>query len=209
MNFYQNYVRLCNQLGKSPSRVAIEIGSSKAAVNRWKNGSMPTDATLQKLVEHFGVSINELTGEYMPPTVTDDIVTFPVLGEVAASYGHIAIQEFTGETVDIPKAWLKGRNREDYFTLRISGDSMYPMYQDGDIVLVLKQSTMDRSGQIGVVLYDDDCSTLKRVEYIMGEDWMRLSPINPNYPPVTIRGESLEHCKILGIPKYLVRRISD
>ena len=84
---------------------------------------------------------------------------------------------------------------------------MYPTYQDGDLVLVLKQSTMDHSGQIGVVIYDDDKATLKRIEYVMGENWMRLIPINTQYPPVTIRDERLEHCRVLGIPKKLIRNI--
>ena len=38
---------------------------------------------------------------------------------------------------------------------------------------------------------------------------MRLVPLNPNYPPVTIEGERLEHCRILGIPRLLIRRIKD
>lgn len=63
MNFYERFVCLCNKVGKTPSRVAMEIGLSKPTVNRWKNGSCPTDATAMKIAEYFGVSIQELTGE--------------------------------------------------------------------------------------------------------------------------------------------------
>lgn len=63
MNFYNNFVRLCNSVGKSPSRVVLDIGGTKSAITRWKNGSNPTDATAMKLAEYFGVSIEELTGE--------------------------------------------------------------------------------------------------------------------------------------------------
>ena len=63
MNFYENFIGLCNKAGKTPSRVAIEVGLSKPTVNRWKNGSTPTDATAMKVAEYFGVSIQELTGE--------------------------------------------------------------------------------------------------------------------------------------------------
>jgi SOS-response transcriptional repressor LexA len=66
---------------------------------------------------------------------------------------------------------------------------------------------MNHSGQIGVVVYDDDKATLKRVEYVMGEDWMKLSPINPQFPPVIVRDEALEHCRVLGIPKLVIRKI--
>ena len=63
MNFYERFVGLCNKVGKTPSRVAVEVGLSKPTVNRWKNGSTPTDATAMKIAEYFGVSIQELTGE--------------------------------------------------------------------------------------------------------------------------------------------------
>ena len=63
MNFYERFVGLCNKVGKTPSRVAVEVGLSKPTVNRWKNGSTPTDATAMRIAEYFGVSIQELTGE--------------------------------------------------------------------------------------------------------------------------------------------------
>ena len=63
MNFYNNFVRLCNSVGKSPSRVVLDVGGTKSAITRWKNGGNPTDATAMKIAEYFGVSIQELTGE--------------------------------------------------------------------------------------------------------------------------------------------------
>lgn len=63
MNFYERFIALCNKVGKTPSRVALEIGLSKPTVNRWKHGSSPTDATAMKIAEYFGVSVQELAGE--------------------------------------------------------------------------------------------------------------------------------------------------
>ena len=81
MNFYNNFVKLCNSVGKSPSRVVLEIGGTKSAITRWKNGSSPTDATAMKLAEYFGVSVEELTGE----TRLGD-----ALYEVARDHGLVA-----------------------------------------------------------------------------------------------------------------------
>lgn len=64
--FYDNFVKACNLHNKSPSAVAIDIGISKATVTGWKNGSMPSDATLRKLADYFGVSPEELTGSTGP-----------------------------------------------------------------------------------------------------------------------------------------------
>lgn len=61
VGFYNNFIRLCNLADKSPSRVAIEIGTSKPSVTRWKNGSMPSDATIQKIADYFEVSVSALT----------------------------------------------------------------------------------------------------------------------------------------------------
>ena len=61
--FYDNYVRLCNSVHKSPSAVAIEIGIAKPTVSRWKSGSTPNHATAVKVADYFGVSVSELTAE--------------------------------------------------------------------------------------------------------------------------------------------------
>lgn len=63
MTFYENYVSLCNRIGKAPSAVALEIGLSKPAVFRWKNGGTPTDATAKKVADYFGVTVERLFSE--------------------------------------------------------------------------------------------------------------------------------------------------
>ena len=146
------------------------------------------------------------------PTITEDVVSFPVLGDVAAGYDRLAVMNDVemGEKIDIPRSYLRGRPASDYFVLKVCGDSMWPMYLDGDKVLVLHQSTMNRSGEIGVVVYGDEAATLKKIEYTMGEDWMRLVPLNLNkYQPELIEGERLEHCRVLGIPRMVIREIVD
>ena len=52
--FYENYIKRCNRIDKSPSAVALDCGMSKTAVHGWKNkGNMPTDKNLQKLSDYF------------------------------------------------------------------------------------------------------------------------------------------------------------
>lgn len=62
MCFYTMFIELCNEANKTPSKVAMEIGVSKSAVTRWRCGSLPSDATLQKIAKYFGVSISDLLG---------------------------------------------------------------------------------------------------------------------------------------------------
>lgn len=60
MPFYENYIKLCNSIGKSPSAVAIELKLGKPSVTRWKNGTVPRDATVQKIADYFGITVDEL-----------------------------------------------------------------------------------------------------------------------------------------------------
>ena len=141
--------------------------------------------------------------------ITEDYTTFPVIGDIAAGFDHTAIENWEGETIDVPNSYLKGRSPSEFFVLCVKGNSMFPTYQENDKVLILRQATMNYSGQVGAIMYDDDCATLKRIEYKQGEDWLRLVAINPNYPAVVIENERLEHCRVLGIPQLLLREINE
>lgn len=63
MAFYENYVQLCNEVGKSPSAVAIELKLGKPSVSRWKTGTKPRDTTVLKVANYFGVTVEELMGK--------------------------------------------------------------------------------------------------------------------------------------------------
>ncbi len=200
------------RLGLTYQELADKAGMSKSTLQRYETGTIKNIpiARLQSLSSALEMDPNELIGiqpatDLPAPLVTDDVVTFPVLGEVAAGYDQLPGDNWTGDTIEIPRSYLHGRELSDFFVLKVKGNSMYPDYQEGDHVLILRQSTMDRSGQIGVIIYGDEASTLKRIEYVEGEDWMTLRPVNPQYPPVTIRDEALEHCTVLGVAKMVIR----
>ena len=213
MEMSEKIASLRKQYGLTLEEVGKSVGVGKSTVRKWETGdikNMRRDK-IAKLAEALHTTPAYLMGweddDYTAPTITDKIVTFPVIGEVAAGYEHIAAEDWTGETVEIPESYLHGRTRSDYFVLTVCGDSMYPLYMDGDKVLVLKQNTLDRSGQIGVIRYDGDKASLKKIEFVNGEDWLRMVPINPSYIPKEIKGADLEKCSIIGIPQLLLREI--
>ena len=195
------------------------LKTDRVMISKWETGfQTPMINTISCIAKFFKVSIDYLNGNQLlsdfdnrfpTPNITNSYVTFAVIGEVAAGYDSIAAEDWEGEKVDIPIEYLRGRSKEEFFVLKVKGDSMYPAYQEGDKVLVLKQSTLNYSGQVGVILYDDDYASLKKVEFKMGEDWLRMVPINPTHPIKKVEGENLEHCRILGIPKLLIREIDE
>ena len=194
------------------------LKTDRVMISKWETGfQTPVMNTVVMLAKFFNVSIDYLNGDessksdYInlpPPNITDDYTTFPVEVEIAAGYEHIALEDWEGDTVDISNDYLRGHNKSDFFVLRVKGDSMYPEYQDGDKVLVLKQPVVNYSGQVGVAVYDGELATLKKIEYTEGESWVRLVPINPAFPPKLIENEDLEYLRVLGIPKLIIREVN-
>lgn len=200
-------------------------------VNYEKDEREPNSEMLIKLSSFFGVSVDYLICRsktkspiypkqndkanadhqlsYNIPVITDNYVIYPVIGDVAAGYELVASEEWSGEKIEIPVSYLKGHNATDFFALQVKGNSMYPLYLNGDIVLVLKSSSVERSGNIGVVIYDDDNGTLKRIEFDDTHTWIRLSPVNPEYQPRELTGEKLDHCRIIGVPRLLIREVEN
>jgi transcriptional regulator with XRE-family HTH domain len=60
--FYDLYSELCKVKGVSLSRAAESMGLSRTSVVKWKAGSVPTGATLNKIAAYFGVSTDYLLG---------------------------------------------------------------------------------------------------------------------------------------------------
>ena len=60
MNFWENYTKFCETVGKSPSRVAMDCGLSNSVVTKWKRGAIPDGKTITKLSEYFDIPVDFL-----------------------------------------------------------------------------------------------------------------------------------------------------
>lgn len=58
--FKENFIKLCNKAGKTPTAVCAEIGLSNAAYSKWDEKSVPHRATLLKIADYFGVPVDTL-----------------------------------------------------------------------------------------------------------------------------------------------------
>ena len=72
MSFYDNYVRLCSLNGVSPSATAKKVGVDKSSVSRWAKGAEPRRQTVLRVADFFGVSVDELMGEDVSPTIKEE-----------------------------------------------------------------------------------------------------------------------------------------
>lgn len=115
----------------------------------------------------------------------------PIYGSISAGLGHyVEGDEFLGwESVD------EKYDTDDYFYLRVEGDSMSPKIDDGDLLLIKKQDSVD-SGDIAAFLVDGEDGFVKKVKY--DTDYITLISLNPAYEPMVFLGEDVLRVRVVG-----------
>ena len=67
--FYDTFLKLCNQTGKTQTTIGREIGINKTTISFWKNGrSEPSDRTIMKVADYFKVDYRALKEGRIVPT---------------------------------------------------------------------------------------------------------------------------------------------
>lgn len=121
-----------------------------------------------------------------------------VIGNVAAGTPSLAIEN-TEEIYPVPSSFLD--LGEQYFILKIKGNSMIKAgILNGDYILVKQQNTAV-NGDIVVVLINDS-ATVKT--FYKEDDYIRLQPENPSMKPII-----LKEVKILGLAKGVFRKLNN
>ena len=99
----------------------------------------------------------------------------PLIGKIAAGLPIEAIEEFA-EDIPAPPGT---KNPDDFFALRVEGDSMVDAgINDGDTVII-KKTNIAENGKIVVALIDNHEATLKR--YRKKANAIALESANPAY----------------------------
>lgn len=102
---------------------------------------------------------------------------------VSAGYGN-PLDEPPEEDIEIPDT---PENRKGDYVVRVSGNSMTPLFNDGDMVLVEKDARVEE-GEIGIFVLNGE-------SYIKKQGVDELISINPAYPPRPYsRSDSIQCC---------------
>lgn len=128
-------------------------------------------------------------------------IRIPVLGSIPAGIPMEMIEDIV-DWEDISEEMLKGGKQ--YFALKIKGDSMFPEYLNGDVIIVLKQDDCE-NGQDCVVAVNGDDATFKRV--FKTDNGITLQPLNNSYMPMFYSNDDVlnKPVKILGVVKQIRR----
>ena len=118
----------------------------------------------------------------------------PILGTVKAGYDYLAQENI----IDYIAFKVDGTDKENYYALNVVGDSMEPLFDDGDTVIVHKQDDF-RNGENCVVLINGDEATIKKV--YKGTTGLELKAINPYYPPRIFTEEEIKKLpvQVIGV----------
>jgi repressor LexA len=128
--------------------------------------------------------------------VERDVLTLPVLGEIAAGQ-PIEAYDDGAESLDVPRSM---QARDNSYVLRVRGKSMIDaLIDDGDYVVVQPQATA-RDGDIVVALLEDNGVTLKR--FFREDDRIRLQPANAEMEPIYASEVQIQG-KVVGVIRKL------
>lgn len=190
--------------GMTQVEVSKIIGISQNGYSDWETGKNRVDAvSLNKLADLYGVSVDYLLGGSETPTNT--VLRIPVLGSVPAGIPLEAIEDII-DWEEIPQSLASGE--KEYFALQVEGDSMYPDYLPGDIVIVQK-TPVCASGDDCVVYVNGYDATLKQVKLDEKHGTLTIVPKNPSYPPRTFSKEEIQSLPvtIAGVVVELRRKV--
>lgn len=207
-NFTTNLKYLRETKKISQQTIADKVGVDRSTIGYWENGKAdPTMANVVKLAEALNVDILTLIGSDLRIDndeiidISSDTIQIPVLGTIKAGVA-IEAQEDIIEYVDIPKEWTKGNKQ--YYGLQISGDSMFPKYQEKDIVIFLQTNDYESANKKDcAVMVNGFDATFKNITITDGG--ITLVPLNinnsDNYQPTFYSKEQIEQLpvKIIGI----------
>lgn len=160
-----------------------------------------SDEDLKTIAINLGTTVEYLTGETDDPLFHLSSVglstfsygpsgTRPVYGSTSAGRGVFAQQELLGQEPVDPEY-----DDEEYFWLQVKGDSMSPVLDDRDLVLVKKEAPVE-SNTLMVVVVDDTEGFIKKVTVL--EDTVTLWSFNPQYPPRVFGGSDIGRLRFVG-----------
>lgn len=191
--------------GFTQEQVADSLGIKKNTYANWEQSrAEPSIDMIFSICNFYDESFDEWLGlNNSTGRITLKAIRVPVLGRIPAGTPIDAIEDILDwEELD-PRQFSPDH---DYFALMVRGDSMYPEYLDGDIIIVQQAEDAD-SGKDVVAYVNGNEATLKRLyKYESGN--IELHAINPQYESKTYTPEEIEEIPVVirGIVKESRRK---
>lgn len=195
------------------SELSEKANIPKSAISQYLSGLYEAkQKSIFKLANVLDVSEGWLMGYDVPmkkdlntykvDKLGNSVIPIPILGTVKAGYNYLAQENWIG-TIDVETS-LVG-NGDEYFALKVHGDSMSPVLIEDDTVIIKKQNDFE-NGDIVVAIINGDEATIKKGK--KSDNSILLQPLNYNYEPLIFTKEEMKTIPvtIIGIVKQLKRK---
>lgn len=204
--FSRNLKRLMNENNIDRNTLCENLNFRYSTVSEWISAKKyPRIDKIEMLANYFNVKKSDLIEDRIPAESNaellpiNEIRMIPIFETVSAGFGAYA----SSDIVDYMPLFIESDyEAKDTLCIKVSGNSMYPKIEDGDIVQVHKQDIVD-SGQIAVVMIDNENGFVKKIE--LGSDYIELISINPEYSPKRFEKEEMNRVNIVGLVKKIIK----
>lgn len=180
----------------SASGLARKAGLDSTAFNKSKRTSAdgrprwPSTESLAKIIDATGASLDEFFALLDPAEGGPIRRTVPLLGFAQAGVGGFfedaGFPEGQGlDLVDLPQS-----ASDNAFALKVSGDSMLPLYRHGDVLVVERASAVRRGDR--VVVKTTDGEVMAKIVDKQTVDRIELLSLNRDHPDRVIESARLE-----------------
>ena len=190
---------LARRHGHSVSALAKLAGLDATAFNVSKRVSKdgrerwPSTESIAKILEATGESFDIFlngTGAFLQMSGTMPMRTVPLLGLAQAGSGGF----FDSAGFPAGQGWdeisLPSPGEAGIYALEVQGDSMEPLYREGDRIVVSPTEQVRRGDR--VVVRTRDGEVMAKILARQSAKQIELHSLNPAYPPRTIEVADLE-----------------
>lgn len=177
------HLRIINN--KTQDDLTKVCGKINTAISNWEKGIREPDSVdFVNIANFFNVTLDDLmlknlqieNVEYAELEI--NVIKIPVLGSIKAGI-PIELQQDIKKYIEIPKNWTRGG--KSFYELYISGDSLFPKYENKDIVVFEQTDDYQiANGKDCAVMVNGDDATFKKV--FLDNVGITLQPYNTIYP---------------------------
>ena len=190
----KNISRLMKENNIDRKKLSNDLKVKYTTLSDWINAkTYPRIDKIELLADYFNVTKADLVEDKEKQVIeTLPVKKIPVVSKISAGLPIYSEENLIDY---IYFATNKLNSDKEEFGLKVSGDSMDKIFQDGDIVVVEKDSIVE-NGQLGVVMINGYNATVKRIRY--NGDQIILIPESNNsnhYPQVYGKDDEV---KVIG-----------
>lgn len=186
---------------KTQIDLSNDLSVSPSSVSDWLNGKKyPRIDRLQQLADYFNVYKSDLTELKETNIYESKGIRIPVLGVVPCGIPIEAVEN----VLDYEEISQEMARSGIYFGLRAKGDSMSPIIESGDTLIIRQQNNVE-SGQVAIIKVNGDEATCKKV--YLSDNGITLLPANKLFNTVEFNPEQIEKLPVLIIGRVVeIRR---